>query len=920
ESLELITSDMDEWTDYIRFGNRALKLNYDFSNVNGIEGACVGFSKAIELTGSPSGIGVWIYAPEGTTNLWLRAAVGVETAPGSGVFSYTYVNFTTRCDTAQMADKSDFGGINWEGWKYVEADLSMYAGRTIRILPGETIRVMYTNGNYGTTNAAGQKGGMGNFTKDGTYVPKAEAKGWILIDNLQFVYGVNNQDITPPDISDIYWSDGEDGVKHALTDGTVITDAGDVTFWFYFNDNEYTDRYATGVVTELFYIDDMLAGGGSLVQQEGYAFLPRQLSNGPHSLTCYAKDGFGNVTRKTVYFTVDYADASDNYPSLGFTYGEEVYLGETFDLSFTSTYKNLSNISAINASININKNYSVADVIFHPAFEGSYTFENGTLTLSGHLKEGATYSDEDDTLFTVRIAVPTTLSAGANLDFRVLNAIITLHECDITGIHSKQVTWTASLPTVYLPVSARYTLLSDVLIAGHECTLRVIDEAGAPAAGVGIYVGETQIGITDADGCLTTDAFAEVGTKTAYAKDEAGAVSFSVNMTTCATTGETAPYYILANATADPTTSQNITWLTNPDYAAAIAVMQVSTSADMSDAVTFTGKTVPLAYAVTGTANYSNSVTATGLEPGTTYYFRVGDGDTWSSVGTFTTADTEDRATEFFIIGDMQGEDAAMAGIFSDILSKEGVDYDFGVQLGDAVDNVAKYNEWQGALNIFSSGIYAATDMIHVIGNHETFGDETALAARSIFGSPADDASGYYSVEYGHVYVAVIGYTLDPDAMQASLDWLAEDAAKSTCPWKILVLHVPVYNTNAEQTDSLFYNQKLPAVAEAAGIQFVFSGHDHSYARTDSKNGVYYYISGTAGEKKYSCSDNGFNFVKMTQDYGAIYLTAYATDHFFGIYTYDVDEKGNATLIDSVELTTGICETHTYVYDEKTGD
>lgn len=138
ESAEYVTTDMPEWTDIIRFGNGAVKLNYDFSQANGIEGACLGFSHDIELTGSPTGIGMWVYAPEGTANLWLRGAIGVETAPGSGEIAYTFINYTERADTAWNASGGkDVGGINWTGWHYVEADLRQYAGRTIRVMAGE---------------------------------------------------------------------------------------------------------------------------------------------------------------------------------------------------------------------------------------------------------------------------------------------------------------------------------------------------------------------------------------------------------------------------------------------------------------------------------------------------------------------------------------------------------------------------------------------------------------------------------------------------------------------------------------------------------------------------------------------------------------------------------------------------------------
>ena len=67
----------------------------------------------------------------------------------------------------------------------------------------------------------------------------------------------------------------------------------------------------------------------------------------------------------------------------------------------------------------------------------------------------------------------------------------------------------------------------------------------------------------------------------------------------------------------------------------------------------------------------------------------------------------------------------------------------------------------------------------------------------------------------------------------------------------------------------------------------MFSGHDHTYARTEplkdgevnEKDGIVYYICGSTGEKSYSAVDNkDFHFNIVDQDYDAIYLTLSTTD------------------------------------------
>ncbi len=915
EYLELVTSDMDEWTDIIRFGNSAVKINYDFTETNGIEGACLGFANDILLTGSPTAIGAWIYAPEGTPNFWLRAAVKVGDAG-----SYTYVNFTEQCAPAWAKGTGDVGGINWTGWKYVEADLTAYQGQQIRIIRGETIRVMDCFNNYGIT-IDGQFGGQGSWTKDGTYVPRSERKGYILVDNLQFVYGANNEDVTEPTISKISVIDDK-GKETELVDGMTITDEKPM-MRFYYDDNELTDKYATGVVTKLFYVDGGLNGSGEDFSGEGFNQLEMNLSQGSHSLKCYVKDKNGNVTTKTVHFNVDSKDSG--YPSIGVSYDKDakLYLGDTYRLNVYSDVS-ATNTKEVYAKINMSKNFTVQEIIPAAGYAvDRQSYKDGVL-------EFAVKPDGEETsgttVATVVVKVPANLSEGSSFEWRVEQGWISTHDDPYTEKHEK-LDWGFATPTVKLTVASKYSVSAETMIVGFNGDVTVLNENGEATANVGIYNAsdDTLIGETNEKGVLNTDYFTkESGKWSVYAKDANGAVSFPFAVSSYPTTGEDAPYYILVNATSDPAHSKNITWMTNPDKAAEKAVLRISTAADMSGAAEIDGTCNRVAYKTTNAANYSNGAVATGLTANTTYYYQVGDGTVWSDIRSFTTAKESSNSTNFFILGDMQGADAVIAAKYSELLKASG-NYAFGVQLGDAVDDVNAYNEWQTTLGVFSQGIYADTDILHVIGNHETFGDSNADAARSIFGSPSSTAGGYYSCEYGQVYVATLGYSLDTNVLQAQLDWLVEDAQKSDCPWKILVVHVPTYYSNGEQSDSLFYTEKLPAAAEKAGITCVFSGHDHSYARTDDLNGVTYYIAGTAGEKKYTCSDNGFAFVKTstdkatpTQDFNSIYVTGYATAGYLCIEAYDVDANGNKTLFDKKTWGVESCDEHVFSYNLET--
>ena len=101
----------------VRFGEHSLKVDYDFSsNALKTDGVCVGSAKDIELAdlGNPTRVGLWIYIPKGTTNLWIR----LQYKDGSGNISYR--DFTNNSiympnNPARNAD---------DNWHYFECDIS----------------------------------------------------------------------------------------------------------------------------------------------------------------------------------------------------------------------------------------------------------------------------------------------------------------------------------------------------------------------------------------------------------------------------------------------------------------------------------------------------------------------------------------------------------------------------------------------------------------------------------------------------------------------------------------------------------------------------------------------------------------------------------------------------------------------------
>ena len=125
-------------------------------------------------------------------------------------------------------------------------------------------------------------------------------------------------------------------------------------------------------------------------------------------------------------------------------------------------------------------------------------------------------------------------------------------------------------------------------------------------------------------------------------------------------------------------------------------------------------------------------------------------------------------------------ESIAILDALGDLVKDKQVD--FGLQTGDYVDNGTNYAMWAEMQEAFNH-TFPNVDFIHTLGNHEYYGDFSGSTASNILQLPSRD---YYSMEYGDVYVAVINNGAD---LSAACEWLKQDAAQSTCMWKVLSIH-----------------------------------------------------------------------------------------------------------------------------------
>ena len=915
----------------VRVGEHSLQLNYDFTQAqrNATLGIYFGTSEDFDMPndfGMPTAFGVWIYVPDDGFNFWLRTwFTGYDEngtqIPGNSFSSGFGGNF----------NENDGKALD-QGWNYIFVDFS--GANSYGVSYYRFGRMMFRIMLVGPS---------------GTYT-----KGHIYLDNFQFEYGPNTDDLFAPEIGSVNIN-SESGV--ALSE-TEVTDISDDPFYIYasyeefmgLSDEEFAkfeeeygenenyevlkeryekaSMYATGVNpgNVHVYVDGNEVAIGTV--NETYLLTSAiSLPDGRHEITIEVYDNFQNLATKTYIVNVgngkDYAAVSLD------SSGEAPYLGADYLLELTADLP--ASIQKVTFEIRLAAGFSIEEDVAVSGFDVtqcSQTHVNNNIYTVTIERTAEEIVEGSNVIAKFKIPCSATLQEGSVLTYAIESSSVTYAEGVQDGVVN------SFYAEGELEVLSYYMIEADPMIVGSEGGyIYVRDSAGRVAAGVTVTVDGATIGTTDEEGKVFTDAFVSAtGYKTVAAYSDAG-YSYGQRVYGVLPGGSVdaegnasaEPLYVRAVATANGNTEQRIVWLSNPLAAEEKAVVKYATKADY-DAngeaafTTVEGTSLFMDFTNAYAVNI-NQVLITGLAEGIEYVYVAGDGVTWSELKNFSTS-VFSADTNFFIIGDTQETKSEEEGAFNSAVAycnaiiNSGIDYDFALQTGDFVDNGGNYALWSNILNLFSP--LSDIDFVQVFGNHEYEGSDGAYPAAMNF-VPGKD---YYSVTYGNVYVAVINI-YSADGLNEAMDWIREDAANSNAIWKVLTLHRPPYYTNISGGSDTAH-EMIPPFVDEVGFDAVFSGHDHSYARTepmtggqvDEENGAVYFIVGAAEPGRYGIYDDpAFNFAMTSGDYTALYTSVHATDTTFEITVYDLQEDGSSVLFDSYTIRNSCAQTnHDFTY------
>ncbi len=258
----------------------------------------------------------------------------------------------------------------------------------------------------------------------------------------------------------------------------------------------------------------------------------------------------------------------------------------------------------------------------------------------------------------------------------------------------------------------------------------------------------------------------------------------------------------------------------------------------------------------------SHIIRLTGLEPGTTYSYRVVSkaflgyelqhivawGD--SVVGdrfTFTTLDPGKERFSFCMVSDLHGRAEELAAM---IASDPWRDVDFAVYNGDMIDDFMDPDQmFAGFLDVSVEGFARRTPFVFARGNHEVRGRYARNIPDVI---PLQEGRAYYSFDHGPVHFIVLDSGEDKEdehryynglvdfaryrAEQAQ--WLASDLrseASRRARFRIVISHIPPRGADTYWARSVRESFEPPV--QEAGVDLWLSGHTHRLSRIDPTPG-----------------------------------------------------------------------------------
>lgn len=206
--------------------------------------------------------------------------------------------------------------------------------------------------------------------------------------------------------------------------------------------------------------------------------------------------------------------------------------------------------------------------------------------------------------------------------------------------------------------------------------------------------------------------------------------------------------------------------------------------------------------------------------------------------------------------------------------------FDLIVFLGDNIYNSGSPGDFGRKFTLpYRQFIENGTQLRGVLGNHDVRGeaDGGVLLQQLMLGM---GTRPYFAFTRGNGLVEFFG--LDSNAFVApnlssparqQLQWLDGELGRSKAPWKVVLLHHPLYSSAKKHGWNSRDSAEIESVRAAVeplivrhGVKLVLAGHDHVYERLKPQKGVSHFTSGAGSETRVGDLQPGSPFFTFGND------------------------------------------------------
>lgn len=265
-------------------------------------------------------------------------------------------------------------------------------------------------------------------------------------------------------------------------------------------------------------------------------------------------------------------------------------------------------------------------------------------------------------------------------------------------------------------------------------------------------------------------------------------------------------------------------------------------------------------------SDHQHKYLITDLKPGKKYYYKVKINNDINKGSFYTAPRKNSDHLKFFVYGDTRTFPSTHNNIAKKIVSlftNNSENQTFVLSTGDFVSNGDIESYWD--YNFFDSLYSSLKEMLanipfqSCIGNHE----RTGKLYRKYFPYPYITENFYWSFDYGPAHFSIVDQYTSYDSSSKQLTWLEKDLASSNKKWKFIVFHEPGWTAGGHNNNKDVQNYIQP-LCKKYGVQFVFSGHNHYYARAKVEN-IIHITTGGGGAPLYDPDLTYSNIVAISK-------------------------------------------------------